>query len=427
MASAADNSSDKYPAKAHAAKVAAHLTSLDTVYRSATIYIEAQKTRLLEDNDEAEPFSDDVIWSGLPLSPSEALTKYDVDAVLTTSDLPSHLASLSPAKLLHLDNHDIPAAASSAAHHPAPTPEDKQALRNALETSRITKTPYEIALLRHANEITTAAHTAVLRSLKHKHNERELEAVFTERCIALGAPKQAYHGIFGSGTNAATLHYVHNDKALGGKLNVLVDAAAEYRCYCADVTRTMPLSGEFTRESREVYGVVERMQGECLGMLRAGVLWEDVHVRAHEVAIEGLLSLGILKGGSVGEIFERGTSVAFFPHGLGHYLGMDTHDVGGNPNYADKDKMFRYLRVRGKLPKDCVITVEPGVYFCRFIVEPYLKDEKHKGFIDEGVLNKYWDVGGVRIEDDILVTEDGYENLTTAPKTVEDMERIIRS
>ena len=336
-----------------------------------------------------------MIWSGLPLSPSDALAKYDIDAVLTTSDLPSHLSSLSSAKLLHLDNQGAPPI---AAHAAAPSAEDKEALREAVETSRITKTPYEIALLRHANEITTAAHTAVLRSLKHTRNERELEAVFTERCIALGAPKQAYHGIFGAGTNAATLHYVHNDKGLEGKLNVLVDAAAEYRCYCADVTRTMPLSGEFTRESRAIYEIVERMQEECLGMLKAGVQWEDVHERAHEVAIEGLLRLGILKGGSVGEIFERGTSVAFFPHGLGHYLGLDTHDVGGKPDYEDKDKMFRYLRVRGKLPKDCVVTMEPGVYFCRFIIEPYLKDEKHKEFIDEAVLDKYWDVGGVRIE-----------------------------
>ena len=200
--------------------------------------------------------------------------------------------------------------------------EDKEALKTALETSRITKTPYEIALLRHANSITTAAHTAVLHSLRKSKNERELEAVFTERCIALGAPKQAYHGIFGSGTNAATLHYVHNDKTLEGKLNVLVDAAAEYNCYCADVTRTMPLSGKFTEQSRAIYKLVYKMQEECLGMLKAGVQWEDVHVRAHEIAIEGLLALGILKGGSKKDIFERGTSVAFFPHGLGHYLGM---------------------------------------------------------------------------------------------------------
>lgn len=161
----------------------------------------------------------------------------------------------------------------------------------------------------------------MLQSLRKSKNERELEAVFTERCIALGAPKQAYHGIFGSGTNAATLHYVHNDKTLEGKLNILVDAGAEYNCYCADVTRTMPLSGKFTEESRAIYELVYRMQEECFGMLKAGVQWEDVHIRAHEVSIKGLLALGILKGGNK-EIFERGTSVAFFPHGLGHYLGM---------------------------------------------------------------------------------------------------------
>lgn len=95
-------------------------------------------------------------------------------------------------------------------------------------------------------------------------------------------------------------------------------------------------------------------------MLKEGVQWEDVHAHAHRVAIRGLLKLGILRGAE-DEIFEKRVSVAFFPHGLGHYLGMDTHDTGGNPNYADKDTMFRYLRVRGRLPAGSVITVEPGV------------------------------------------------------------------
>ena len=264
--------------------------------------------------------------------------------------------------------------------------------------------------------------------------------------MALGCTEQAYHGIFGSGHNAATLHYVANNQHLQGRWNLLVDAAAEYECYCADVTRTMPLSGTFNEESEGVYKIVQKMQEECLGMLKAGVRWEDVHVKAHEVAIEGLLGLGLLKGEKK-DIFDSGTSVAFFPHGLGHYLGMDTHDTGGHPDYEDKDKLFQYLRVRGTLPEGSVITVEPGVYFCRFIIEPYLKDEKHKGFIDEKVLERYWDVGGVRIEgefllryldvrllirfflgaDDILITKDGYENLTTAPKDIDEMKKIINS
>lgn len=97
-------------------------------------------------------------------------------------------------------------------------------------------------------------------------------------------------------------------------------------------------------------------------MLKEGVLWDDVHVQAHRIAIEGLLKTGIFKGDKE-EILKSRTSVAFMPHGLGHYLGMDTHDTGGHANYQDKDSMFRYLRVRGNLPAGCIITVEPGVSF----------------------------------------------------------------
>ena len=386
-----------------------------------------------------------VIWSGLPLSPSQALQKYDVDHVRTSSELNDHLAPTrkpgSSAPLTFAIRSHLPDDQYEQSYF---VPFKLHALHNAIDECRITKDEYEVAMLRKANEVTTAAHIAVLQNLKHKSNEQELEAVFTERRIALGCTEQAYHGIFGSGQNAATLHYVANDQPLQGRWNLLVDAAAEYDCYCADVTRTMPLNRTFNEESKGIYSIVQKMQEECLGMLKTAVQWEDVHMKAHQVAIEGLLELGILKGHSQ-DIFDSRTSVAFFPHGLGHYLGMDTHDTGGHPNYEDKDKMFQYLRVRGKLPEGSVITVEPGVYFCRFIIEPYLKDEKHKSFIDEKVLERYWDVGGVRIEgtarpflqtfvlltalcaDDILITTDGYENLTTAPKDIDEMKKIIDS
>ena len=236
-----------------------------------------------------------------------------------------------------------------------------------------------------------------MRAVSTAANERDLEALFLKSCIERGARNQAYHSVVAAGTAAATLHYVRNDQPLAGKLNLLLDAGAEVACYASDITRTFPVSGAFSAESAAVYDVVLRMQKECIAMLRAGVRWDDVHAHAHRVAIAGLLRLGILKGVAE-DIFAARTSVAFFPHGLGHYLGMDTHDSGGNPDYADPDPMFRYLRVRGTLPAGSVITVEPGIYFCRFIIEPYLKDPKHKGFIDEGVLEKYWDVGGIRIE-----------------------------
>lgn len=125
-------------------------------------------------------------------------------------------------------------------------------------------------------------------------------------------------------------------------------------------TRTFPISGKFSKESREIYDIVLQMQKVCTNMLKEGVVWDDVHLKAHTIAIEGLLELGILKGDKE-EILKSRTSVAFFPHGLGHYLGMDTHDTGGHPNYDDKDSLFKYLRVRGSLPAGSIITVEPGV------------------------------------------------------------------
>ena len=343
------------------------------------------------------------MWSGLPLSPQQALEKYDIDECLTTRDVASALKTYELSKI-HTTSHLSSYTTADFLAHDTNT----SVLQPAIDTCRVTKTPFEIALIRHANAVTTAAHTQVLRNAVAARNEQDLEAIFLASCISSGCKKQAYHGIFGSGTNAATLHYVDNSLPLVDpktgkrKLNLLVDAAAEYHCYCADVTRTLPLSGSFTRESAQIYAIVQGMQDACFQLIRAGVKWEDVHTLAHRVAISGLLQCGILKNGSVEELLRKRTSVAFFPHGLGHYLGMDTHDPGGNPNYGDEDKMFRYLRVRGTLPGGSVVTVEPGIYFCRFIVEPYLKDEEQKGFIDEEVLERYWDVGGVRIEGQFL-------------------------
>lgn len=215
--------------------------------------------------------------------------------------------------------------------------------------------------MRKANAISSAAHEAVMqRTTPTATNEAELHAAFVAHCTARGARTLAYDLIAASGTAAATLHYVRNDQPLAGKLNLLLDAGCELDCYASDITRTFPLSGRFSPESRAVYEIVLRMQLECIAMLREGVRWDDVHEHAHRVAIDGLLALGILQGDK-DEIFTSRASVAFLPHGLGHYLGMDTHDTGGDPNYADTDPMFRYLRKRGTLPAGAVITVEPGV------------------------------------------------------------------
>lgn len=450
----------KYPAKAHAKRVVEYIKN-KVPNASGVIYLEARHTKLLEDNDSEEPFRqrryfyyltgsndadcyviheietakstlfippvdpESVIWSGLPLSIAEASAAYDVDEVKYTTDLNATLAKLGA------DNKgaSVFAIPEQVSDHVTFLEFDNtnfSVLKEAVEYSRVVKDEYEIALIAKANAISATAHQAVLESVKKSKTEYELEAVFLSKCVGQNAKKQAYGSILASGRAAATLHYVKNDAPLEGKQNLLLDAGAEWHNYASDITRTFPINGKFTKESRAIYDIVLKMQLDCIKVLKEGVVWDDVHLLAHKIAIDGLLDLGILRGNK-DEILKKRTSVAFFPHGLGHYLGMDTHDTGGNANYADTDSMFRYLRVRGKLPAGSVITVEPGLYFCKFIIEPFLKDPEHSKYIDADVLEKYWDVGGVRIEDNLVITKDGSENLTTVVKDPEEMERIISS
>ncbi|KAI3336300.1 peptidase M24, structural domain-containing protein [Xylariaceae sp. AK1471] len=448
----------KYPGKAHAKRVVEYIRS-KVPDATGVLFLEGRSGHLLEDCDEPVPFRQrrpfmyltgvdlancaliydietsqstlfippvdpqDVIWTGLPLSVEEALAQYDVDTVLPTTELNPMLAKLGATN----PNSTVFAIAERVSNSVTFLEfgnKDFSILSEAIDECRVVKDDYEIALIKKANHISGAAHRAVMENVRKAKHEHELEGVFTGNCMQKGAKKQAYPSIMASGRSAATLHYVHNDKELAGKDLLLVDAGAEWRTYASDITRTFPISGRFTEQSRAIYEIVLQMQNDCIAMLKEGVWWDDVHLRAHEIAIDGLLSLGILKGDRK-EILEARTSTAFLPHGLGHYLGMDTHDTGGHPNYSDPDIIFRYLRVRRNLPAGSVVTVEPGIYFCEFIIRPYLKDPKHSKYIDENVLNNYWDVGGVRIEDNILITKDGSINLTDAIKDPDEMERII--
>ena len=291
---------------------------------------------------------------------TEALKLYDVDRALPTTEVNAMLGSIASSYGGKAAVFAIGGQVSQDTKFHGYAEVDTDALKKAIETVRVVKDDYEIALLRKANNVSAKAHIAAIKASKTAVSEREVEGAFVATCIAHGCRNMAYHPIVASGESGATLHYVKNDADLHGKKNILIDAAGEYRTYGADVTRVFPLSGKFTPETRQIYDLVLKMQLESIETLKEGVLWEDVHLLAHRIAIKGLLKLGILRGPE-DEILEKRVSVAFFPHGLGHYLGMDVHDTGGNANYDDKDPMFRYLRVRGHLPAGAVITVEPGV------------------------------------------------------------------
>lgn len=376
---------------------------------------------------------DVVMWAGMPLLPDDALERYDIDRVLTTDELQSgeSLAAMlqkqSTTVFTILDRADLAIFDSDALKPLKPTM-NTSILLPAIEACRVVKGAHEIAMIRHANIVSSYAHTQVLRAVHAASNERELHAVFQLHCHANGCREQAYGCICAAGPNASSLHYVHNDLPLQNKLNLLLDAGCEYNTYCSDITRTFPLNGKFTPESRAIYTLVQRMQSHCMARIRADVRWEDVHLLAHRVAAQGLRDLGILNPEkTVDELLETKITTRFFPHGLGHFLGMDTHDVGGNANYEDPDPIYTYLRIRGKLPAGSVVTNEPGIYFRPFPLRKELSEGMWDGVVDQAVLERYWDVGGVRIEDDIWVKEDGCENLTTVSSDLETVEGFINN
>ncbi|EME79668.1 uncharacterized protein MYCFIDRAFT_156918 [Pseudocercospora fijiensis CIRAD86] len=461
--------SGKYPAKAHARRVAKWIAE-NGGPTSGVIYLEGQSTKMTEDDDQASHFrqrrhfyyltgcdlpdcyfaydiaSDKstlwippvdpeyVMWAGLPLLPKEALEKYDIDDALTTDDLKSGksvvamLSKQTPLILAMEDRADLSIFELDAVKNFQPEINLKW-LRNAIEECRTVKDDHEIAMIRHANIVSSYAHEQVMASVTRASNERELNAVFVMHCHANACKEQAYGCICASGTAGSTLHYVHNDQPLEGKDNILLDAGGEWNCYCADITRTFPITkdGKFTKESKEIYDLVLLMQSEAMSLIKAGTMWEDCHMKAHTVGATGLQKLGIFnKDLSIQQILDSQIMTRFFPHGLGHFLGMDTHDCGGGANYDDPNPYFAYLRKRGPLQAGNVITNEPGIYFRKYPLEAELQEGKWDGVVDQSVLARYWRVGGVRIEDDIVVTEDGWYNLTTVKSDWQDVEAMVQ-
>ncbi|ORY95773.1 peptidase M24, structural domain-containing protein [Syncephalastrum racemosum] len=360
---------------------------------------------------------DAVVWMGLPDSIETMKSKYDVDEVLYVTDMAARLSAASVV-------YTPPIAKKDGLTAQWADEKLNKALYAAICEARAVKADWEVDLIRMANKISSDAHVKVMQM--SASNEADMHAVFLYESARHGAFFQSYQPIFGAGKNAATLHYNRNNAPLNNPNDVvLVDAGAEFNCYASDITRTFPVGAKFTPEAAAIYSIVLDMQNACFAKCKAGTPWEVVHETALQVAADGLLKLGILKGDKQ-ELLDNGVVAAFFPHGVGHMLGLDVHDVGGYPEGVAKiDRPgYRYLRMRRTLAAGNVVTVEPGIYFCDFIIDPVLKAVETSKCIDVDMLNKYKSVGGVRIEDNILITEDGYTNLTTAPKEIDQIEAL---
>ena len=264
-----------------------------------------------------------------------------------------------------------------------------------LDEMRLVKDAHEIALMRRAAEITAAAHARAMRTTRPGQWEYEVEAEIAHEFIRSGARFPAYNHIVASGPNACVLHYNESSRRMEAGELLLIDAGCEYEGYAADITRTFPVSGRFSGPQRDIYQAVLAAQLACMEVLKPGEPFHRYHDVATESLTRSMIELGLLQC-SYDEAITEKKYMQFYMHRAGHWLGMDVHDAGA-------------YRVRGEsqiLRPGMVLTNEPGLY-----IRP-----------DPAVPEHFWNIG-VRIEDDVLITPEGNENLTAAaPKTIADVE-----
>lgn len=390
-------------------------------------------------------------WTGYRVGVEGARDRYGADAAFPLADLDRELRRriLGKRELWYRSGdveHDRRVAALLAAarghrtRHGATVPDRIVDPRSVLEDLRIVKTPAELDALRRACEISAAAHAEAMRYARPGMSEREVQAAVQFVCRAMGSERDGYPPIVASGVNATILHYTENDRLMEAGDLLLVDAGAEYRYLTADITRTFPVSGRFTPEQRAVYEVVLVAQERVLARIRPGIRFDELHRSAVRTLTEGMVELGLLPG-PVDDAVGFGWYREWFFHGTGHWLGMDVHDTGA-------------YRVDGKgrtLVPDMVFTVEPGIYVApdreeiELAAVPYDEDElREVAYLHGGAAAKRRREErlteapkvrhrvpdglrgvGVRIEDDIVVTASGHENLTRGvpvdPAAVEDL------
>ena len=283
----------------------------------------------------------------------------------------------------------------------AEPPQNLLSLDSIIHEMRLLKSEQEIEVMKRAAEITTEAHIRAMKAVKPGMYEYQLEAEYLYAFNKNGARAPAYNSIVGGGNNACILHYVDNNCELKDGDVVLVDAGCEYKYYASDVTRTFPVNGTFTEEQKLIYSIVLEAHKQSIDQLQPGNKWNLAHEKSVEVIVEGLIDLGLIKS-SKQEAIDNGEYAKFYMHRIGHWLGMDVHDVGAYKQDGD----WRDLE------PGMVMTIEPGIYILDSL---------------EGVDDK-WKGIGVRIEDDVLVTKKGFEVLTpNIPRSIEEVENTVQS
>tara|TARA_A100001037_G_scaffold306854_1_gene357253 strand:+ start:22892 stop:24160 length:1269 start_codon:yes stop_codon:yes gene_type:complete len=272
-------------------------------------------------------------------------------------------------------------------------------LSSITSNMRLTKTDQEITQIKKAIDITDKGFIKAFSNTLPGKYEYQIQASLESQFRDLGSPRNGYPSIVAGGSNSCTLHYIKNDEVLADGDLLLIDAGAEFDYYTADITRTWPINGKFSSEQLETYSIVLAAQEAAIKSIKPGITFEEVHQAALKILVQGLKDLGILKE-SLDSIIEEKSYAPYYMHATSHWLGLDVHDAG----------IYRNSKGSIKLERGMVLTVEPGLYF---------------GKLAPNVPKQFQGIG-IRIEDNILVTDVGFDNLSrNIPSLPNELEQLI--
>lgn len=361
------------------------------------------------------------IWNGFIPSQDEYSRRYAPDVMAYNEELESILRKKNPEIVYCLNDQQAEPIQNMGFTVNA------ESLLAALIECRVHKTQWEVEQMREAGRLSSLAHREVMQHVRPGLKEYQLKAIFEGVGARENVFQQAFQGIYAAGKNGSVLHYMERSTELKDGEMVLVDAGLEYNGYAGDITRTYPVNGVFTDKQAAVYHICLDAHLKAIEACKPGVATEDLHYLACRTILSGLKEMNLVYG-EVEDLMAANVFALFFPHGLGHMLGLDTHDVGGYKKGVEPIQRpgIQYLRARRTLEPGMVITIEPGLYFIEALLVPAFTDEKLSPFLNVPELKTWLHFGGVRIEDDILITEDGYENLTDVPKHIADIEAFMK-
>ena len=380
---------------------------------------------------------DHIIWMGPQAPLAERAERVGVERVKGKNNLSNHLkaASIQKKKIHFLPpyRHDniMRMAEMLEVNHALLGSRASEKLITAVVAQRSIKSNEEIRQLEIACDITTDMHLRAMKMVAPGKTEAEVAAAIREVALRTGGDI-SYPIIFTN--HGEILHNHHHTQTLEAGQLVLCDAGAENLMhYAGDMTRTYPVSKTFTNKQKEIYQIVLDSMEAAIKALKPGILYKDVHLKAAKVITEGLKSLGLMKGDTKAAV-SAGAHALFFPHGLGHMIGLDVHDMEdlgedlvGYTQKVSRSKQFglKSLRLGKELESGFVLTVEPGIYFIPALIDRWRTEENFTNYIDYDAVEAYKDFGGIRIEENYLITKSGSRLLgKPLPKTITDVEAV---